>query len=444
MLSQGLAKAASFFRREVNPPALQNSYIVTLGEGDGPAAYANAIDDDLTDPDGWFSYVVGAVSINATIVKLNGNGDVVWQNTVANAQFNDVTVMGDYIYAVGVATILGANVGNYMVKYDRDGVIQFQKTWSTDNDLSPEEWTHIENDGTYLYTSGWFDLAGTNPSVVAKVNSSGVTQWIKKVDTSNTQAVGVAVSATHVYLATVGNVIFKIDLTGALVQQIHFDDAGFTFALSSMSYDGSHLLFTGTIDRAGFPFTPVAWMGRFTEVFVQDFVASNASNNSGGSIDLTYAAKLGSEYMVGGWSLNDSFDGRTSGILLTKDNVGAAAAVQPEIKMEFDTPSGSTDTKWEDGMYDGTNILMCGSFAGSGGNFTGIVLLNNDNKVSMTGSANSPLDDFDFTVPSLPATVAHTTDVTVQTLSDVSGSVTEATESQTAAAGALSVVNATF
>ena len=117
-------------------------------------------------------------------------GNLNWQRSIGGSNANDyyadaevlhdvaVSPDGDYVYAVGMNLNASANFNILIIKYDKDGNIQWKKEWGTG---STQEYCHacaVNSNGDLFFGGGLMFINQSNPyyAFMVKVNSSGVIQ----------------------------------------------------------------------------------------------------------------------------------------------------------------------------------------------------------------------------------------------------------------------------
>jgi hypothetical protein len=435
-----------------------SNYVLQFGTGTSTSSIMASVID------GGHTYIVGTYANQGYIAKLTNDGGMMWQLVLGGSilpyiitTFNSITVLGDYIYVVGLFCISSpASVDAVLIKLDKNGVIQFQKLWSISTGSSIEEITKITNDGTYLYVCGNIDGKGC----LGKINTSGGMIWLRKFGGGNDIGRGVAVSATNVYVLTNSGYLMKFDLDGILVTQIHnmgtYSGATISCYGRDLQYDGSHLLVSLETWTSAFA---VPWSAgffvRYSEDFVLDFNKTIwAGGSSAGQWHSGYSVKpYGSEYLVAGsvkFRTNSSCDDYT-GSLVTVTSGGAYSPTIPVVRFRFNKASDNgtyaQSFSWKDVQYNG-NIVLSGSYVGWDGSHTtyryGLFLVNVDDKASMSGAVNVPLSDLEITQLTWTTRNALTTNGLTLTVTDITGTVNLTSSTPSGTPVSATIVGAEF
>ncbi len=157
------------------------------------------------------TYSFGAGSEDGWILKLDANGNVLWQNTYGGTTTDFLTSIqltsdGGYI-AAGYTYSFGAGYGDiWVLKFNADGSVLWQKayggTGGTGNDTANA--VRQTADGGYVVAGNYLIKLDANGSVLWKSGFSGT------VMTSLQQ------TADGAYIASGGNSLLKLDALGGL------------------------------------------------------------------------------------------------------------------------------------------------------------------------------------------------------------------------------------
>jgi hypothetical protein len=174
-----------------------DAWVVRL-DGDGAVVWQKTFGGTADD----YSYVVRATSdggfvvlgtsrsfnggpLNLWIIKLTSAGAVTWQKTLLNPtdQFaTDIreTSGGGYIIAA-ISTVGPTGDDGALVRLNADGSLAWQKRYGTSTDTTIEEaWAVVPAlDGGFLFAGGVQPVAGVSRAWVVKVDSTGALAWQK-------------------------------------------------------------------------------------------------------------------------------------------------------------------------------------------------------------------------------------------------------------------------
>lgn len=395
----------------------------------------------------WNVYSVGYRSDWDTLdygilTKVDHTGTVLWQRTLLDCWFNDLTILGDYIYACG--TTNGFNDG-IIVKYNKtDGTIVWQQSYSTSS-TSGWYWIYnIDNDGTDLYITG--DYQDDTKIFLSKVNTSGVVQWSKVGTVSVNFEGSTVVTSTGVYAAN-NNIISKFDFDGTLLWSkiATATDTEESCAIVSMNFDGTNLLITGiTLDLTNIIKTFFITVNDSTGI-----TGFQTSRFDGAETNFlwTGAEKYGSEYLLTGYYRDTVTvnNGHWWATLDTVDNTGADSSTLPQIRLEIGQ-GGAENYDWmTDVKYDGTNIVTVGSYLDNNVEnlwTNAFIIINIDDKVGLSGNKSVGSNTYIFDTGAVSGIV--NIDLSSFSFTYGNASITVATTSNTEAAGTMSIDTLTY
>jgi hypothetical protein len=189
-------------------------------------------------------YIVGNATVGSpatghlAVIKLDDNGDTVWQRGIINGTAREVVVDGNG--DVIVTGVVGTNIAT--MKYNSSGVLQ----WHRELDAAPSGEMAI---GCCVDSSNDIYVVGRTQSpfivVVLKYNSSGVLQWQRTIDGVGGQDEGWKILHTNGWLYVTGSTRAPSDGTydAVLIAKLKDDGTGtgtfgngeFTYAASSFT-----------------------------------------------------------------------------------------------------------------------------------------------------------------------------------------------------------------
>jgi hypothetical protein len=162
----------------VNPVAVDSSDNVYLAGGFG---YNN-------------SYAMGGV-----IAKYNSSGTIQWQQRLTDSNANRVAIKGldvdssGNVYGAGYYSNTNANnsyFNPFVVKYNSSGTIQWQRYLipQKTSAASQARGVAVDSSGNVYVVGEVYETAGGRYAFLAKYNSSGTFQWIRKIQQGSYQS----------------------------------------------------------------------------------------------------------------------------------------------------------------------------------------------------------------------------------------------------------------
>jgi hypothetical protein len=147
-----------------------------------PASYVTTITatrgySTATTSDGQTTYVTGTSSTSTPLLKLNAAGNIIAQTTlVGTDQARSVFLdSSNNVYLTGIFS--GDGNDGYVVKYDSNLSIQWQRSYSSGAGTSDYWINGVTDSGGNVFLGG----TGDNNATFAMYNSSGTLQWQKQV-----------------------------------------------------------------------------------------------------------------------------------------------------------------------------------------------------------------------------------------------------------------------
>jgi len=393
--------------------------MLEFGESSSDSIAFNKTKIDWIDLADWNVYALGSNDTSGFICKVDDTGSVVWQRTVSFTSLADLVILGDYIYVTG-----SANSG-LIVKYDKDGTMIWNKTLGS-------TWSGIVTDGTDLYACGW---DGSNVAVLIKFDTDGTIIWAKRNGVLWSWAFGMVASDTHLYVLTSGNpYLLKFDFDGTLVADIALS-AHLRNSISGIAWDGTNILIPLTATTGDDSGGVAAFNESLVNQYVTTFNQGSGATHSSASV----TAYEGGSVVAGQVVLSG---GERSGTVATFDASGDLVSTDELINITT-TASVDDEGSLSSVDYDNVNLVIAGSSRNvADTKNTGWLIINNDDRASLSGNPNSPLDFITFTAPSS----SGGTDPTFPAASISYGnwSATLTTSSRTSVDTSVSVASATY
>ena len=392
------------------PPApVDDNYLLELDEGETTNTYMKSVALWPDVPGDWRAYAVGysigsGPTYTGHLIRINGSGTVVFQKTLSDVEWRDVTIMDDYIYAVGktYGTDLGGDTETphaIIAKYDLSGVLQWQKLGTTIPSYETTYWGSIKNDGTHLYVIGNFHIDTSPDTVVSKMNPDGSIVWINQIESTGIDR-ALALSPTNIYVLQ-GSTIHKLDFDGNMVNTLTgiFTGAGKALSFHDITFDGTNLIISGEMHFTFAPAHTLAFIHKYDESLTSISVSTKYRTSGNGNYSRPESViPFGSGYLMVGHVKDESINpSRTEGSLTKHGSDGAFVGGIDRISMDF-TGTNEGETILYKIVSDETNLVMVGHYNGAAGTEDGLIIINNDATVGMTppAHATAPLDTFDF------------------------------------------------
>ena len=128
-----------------------------------------------------FSY--GNGDSESVIIKFNSNGDLLWNRTWGNSNWDstgDIVITNDNGYAfTGQTNISGAgNADAFIARFDTNGTLLWTRTWGGTNNENAWNLTETK-DGSLIISSHTYGFGSVtkNQGMIAKFSSNGTLQW---------------------------------------------------------------------------------------------------------------------------------------------------------------------------------------------------------------------------------------------------------------------------
>ena len=145
--------------------------------------------------------------------SIGGSNATTWADP--NENLNDTAISPDeeYVYSVGYTGYAGDIPIGVIVKYNKDGTLQWKKEYGNSGDTQTLQSCETDSSGN-LYVAGDIHVTGTSNylGLLTKFNSSGVIQWQKSYSHSS------AVHFRHMVMDSSNNIYIAVDGPDAVIK----------------------------------------------------------------------------------------------------------------------------------------------------------------------------------------------------------------------------------
>jgi len=378
------------------------NYILEIGMNQN--VVMNRLTSDVSTPGNTIYYFCGYYGSRSYFGRINQNGCLDWHQTLTRFHtLKDIVWLGGYIFMVDDWGII--------IKCDPDGNIIWEKEYRISGGISQQIQT-LETDGTSLFVCGRDSI---NDGVIMKLDLDGAVIWVQK-DTAFIAFTSMTFSPSNIFItASTGGYgvdILKLDLLGNVVAQTGFD--GFSAGVAGrILYDPTDdSVVCGATRSNGLAVQRQSGIMKFDSdlnFIVQKFYGFNF-DGSGGFFELHDIALYDGGYLLTGATRASGGGYYSLGNLLTLDTNGDLVATRPKQGFFKTLVNPGLSTGIDDNMvfeqvvFDGTNIALVGaSNSRILSNKVSYFLFNNDDKLTLEGQAEIPLQE--FTMPPSPLNI---------------------------------------
>jgi hypothetical protein len=250
---------------------------------------------------------------SAYIVKMDGTPTITWQRRFAYSSFSTPTVTptdlkvdsSGNVYAIGYASTTSSSATEqpFIVKYDTNGTIQWQKTTGVNNDRFVKLDIDSSNNIYVIMRAGGFPATS---STVFKIDTSGNIVWQRTITSASFNGVSCDPSG-NIFVTTGGGNIIKYNSSGTIQSQSRL------YALSS---GGSTGITRAVVGSSNIPYA----------IFVNDLARKIAVNSYlPSTVNINFPGVGGLYYIYSAFTPSDSAGSYSFSNATLVDQAGAFA-----------------------------------------------------------------------------------------------------------------------